>query len=92
MREKLRVEAEKQVRLSFILDEIATREKIEVTEKDLEQKFEDIAREVKQPKERVIEYYAKEHLVEGLAVQILNQKTARFLREKAEIIAPSGNS
>lgn len=86
IREKLKSEAEKQVRLSFILDEIATREKLEVTEKDLEQKFEDIAREVKQPKERVIEYYAKEHLVEGLAVQVLNQKTARFLREKAEII------
>ncbi len=92
LREKLKDEAEKQVRLSFILDEIAGREKIEVTEKELEEKFEDIAREVKQPKEKVIEYYAKEHLVEGLAVQVLNQKTARFLREKAEIIVPSGNS
>ena len=86
VREKLKAEAEKQVRLSFILDEIATREKMEVTEKDLEQKFEDIAKEVKQPKEKVVEYYAKEHLIENLAVQILNQKTARFLREKAEII------
>jgi len=92
LREKLKAEAEKQVRLSFILDEVAGREKIEVTEKELEEKFEDIAREVKQPKEKVIEYYAKEHLVEGLAVQVLNQKTARFLREKAEIIVPSGNS
>lgn len=86
VREKLKGEAEKQVRLSFILDEIATREKIEVTEKDLEQKFEEIALEVKQPKQKVVEYYAKEQLIENLAVQILNQKTARFLREKAEII------
>ncbi len=89
IREKLKPEAEKQVRLSFILDLIAEKEKIEVTEEDLEKRWVAMARELKQTKEKIVEYYESEGLMEGLALQILNQKVAAFLREKAEVTEKS---
>ncbi len=89
IREKLKPEAEKQVRLSFILDLIAEKEKIEVTEEDLEKRWVAMARELKQTKEKIVEYYESEGLTEGLALQILNQKVAAFLREKAEVTEKS---
>ena len=86
IRKKLQPEAEKQVRLSFIVDKIADQEKIEVTDAELDARFQEIANQVKQPREKVIAYYEAEDLVSGLALQILNQKVVKFLRGKAEII------
>jgi trigger factor len=86
LREKLRAEAEKQVRLTFILDEIAAKENIQVTEQELDAHFDAIARETRQPKEKVISHYQSENLVNGLVLHILNQKVAQFVRDKAVVL------
>lgn len=83
---KLQPEAERQVRLTFILDDIADREKIQVEEAEVESRMEGIAQEIKAPKEKVREYYEKEGRGSALRMQLLNEKVVRFLRQKAEII------
>lgn len=86
LRAKLQPEAERQVRLTFILDDIADREKIQVEESEVESRMEAIAKEIKAPKEKVREYYEKEGRGSALRMQLLNEKVVRFLRQKAEII------
>ncbi|MBI4550342.1 MAG: trigger factor [Candidatus Omnitrophica bacterium] len=86
IREKMRPEAEKQVRLTFILDEIAAKENIQVTEQELDAHFDAIARESRQAKDKVISHYQSENLVNGLVLHILNQKVAQFVRDKAVVV------
>lgn len=85
LREKVKPEAEQRVRLSFVLEKIAEEEKIEVSEKDLDERIEDIAKRANQPKEKVYSYYEAKNRLNGLAHDILNKKVLKFLRDKAEV-------
>jgi len=78
--------AEKQVRLSFILEEVAKREHISVGEVDLEERFQSIAEHTRRPLEEVKGYYARnETEKDSLAIQILNEKTIEWIKGKATI-------
>jgi trigger factor len=81
----LRPQAEKQVRLSFMLDKIAENEHLEVSDEEIQERLREIARRTNQPLETIQSYYESRDLLEGLAYQILTQKVVRFLREKADV-------
>ncbi|MFA5146125.1 MAG: trigger factor [Candidatus Omnitrophota bacterium] len=82
---KFKEDAVRQVRLMFILDEIALAEHIETAEADVENAFKSIAAQTGQDVVKVREYYEKEDLVDNLAEKIKEEKTIKFLLEKAEI-------
>lgn len=87
LRKKLRERAENQVKLSFLFEEVAEKENMQVSEEDMTKRVYEISRQVRQPQEKVLEYYRKEKLMAGLANQILNEKVIQFLRDHAEITA-----
>ncbi|HNV87285.1 MAG TPA: trigger factor [Candidatus Omnitrophota bacterium] len=85
LRGKVEEEAEKRVRLGFLLEKIAENEKIEVVEKDLNDRLDEIAKQVQQPREKVRSYYESKNRLGSLAHDILNKKTLLYLREKADV-------
>ena len=79
-------EAERQVRISFILDEIAAREKIEATNEDLRLKYQSIADKIRRPIEDVKTFYEQqEDRKESLLIQIVNEKVIQLIKDKAVI-------
>ena len=84
-RAKYKDDAVRQVRLLFILDEIATREKIEVTEADLAAAFASIAARAGRTEQEVKDHYEKEEMTESLAEKIREEKTIEFLVKHADI-------
>ena len=83
--EKFKEEASRKVRLLFILDEIARAEKIEVTEKDIDDAYRSVAARAGKTEGEVREYYKKEDLVGNLEEKIRESKTIQFLLKNAEI-------
>lgn len=82
--DKLRPEAERQVRLSFLLDEIAEQEKLELNESDFEARYKEIGLRHRQSEEPVRKYYT-EHpgAKESLGIQILNEKVIQLIKDNA---------
>ena len=86
LRKSLHSEAERQVRISFLLDEIATREHIEAKDEDLDAKYLAIADRVRRSIEEVKTYYAQgEDRKASLWQQIINEKTIQWIKDKAII-------
>ena len=82
--EKLRPEAERQVRLSFLLDTIAKQEKLQLSDSDFEIKYKEIALRHRQSEEPVRKYYAEHpEAKESLGVQILNEKVIQLIKDNA---------
>ena len=84
--EKFKDDAARQVRLLFILDEIARGENIDVSEKEIEEAYRTIAAETGKTETEVKEYYEKEGLIDSLAQRLREGKTIKFLIEKAEVV------
>lgn len=84
-REKFKADAVKQVRLLFILDEIANREDIKVTPKDVEKAYSSIAMQAGKKPEEVKDYYEKEGLTGNLEEKLREGKTIEFLMKEADI-------
>lgn len=86
MREDFEKEARRQVHLAFLLDEIAAKENIQVTDEDLKARYERVAAEVRQPVETVEGYYKEheEHL-ESLREQIRSEKAIDFIKQNAKL-------
>jgi trigger factor len=85
LKEKFKADAERKVRLLFILDEIASREKIEATEKDIDTAYRSIASQSGKSPEEVRAYYEKEEIVDGLSERIKEEKTLKFLMDNAQV-------
>ena len=85
LREKMRPEAEREVRLSFLLDEIAKREKLELLEIDFETKYRETAARHRQKEDPVRQYY-NEHpeAKEALGIQILNEKVIQLVKDNVK--------
>lgn len=92
--EKLRVQyrdrAIRDVRSNLLLQRIAELEKIDVNQKELGQRFEEIASRTNQTKGQVEAYYRKNNLVESLRAQLIGEKTLQFLLDRARITNPKG--
>lgn len=85
LREDYRDRAIREVKSTLLLNRIAELEKIDITEGEIGQKFEEIARKTNRTRNQVEAYYSKNNLVESLKAQVLEEKTLQFLRSKAEI-------
>jgi len=85
MDSKLFEDAKDKVRIYFILDDIAIKEKVKVDDKDLNERLAAISASTGQPPEDVKKYYEKENLLGGLAEQIKEDKVLNFLLKEADI-------
>jgi trigger factor len=85
LREQYRDRAVKEVKSDLILQKIGRVERIDVTDDEVDKRFEEIAKRTNQTPSHVEAYYRKNELVEGLKAQMMNEKTLQFLVGKAEI-------
>ena len=69
---------------SLILDHVATKETIAVTDADLEAKYQEIADLRGQQVEAIKGYFLKENAVEDLRERLMEEKTLDWLLEQAE--------
>jgi trigger factor len=82
---KFKEDAERQVRLFFILDEIANMEKIEVTSDDIDTAYKTIAAQAGRSEKEVRDHYEKEELAGDLEEKIREGKTIEFLMQEASV-------
>lgn len=80
MKDELREEAERRVRLSFILDKIAREEEIYVSPKELENEL----KLIEEKTEQNINLQQKD-LIDSLRFQLREEKTINFLLQEAKI-------
>ncbi|MCA8957926.1 MAG: trigger factor [Planctomycetes bacterium] len=78
-------EAESKVRVFFLLDTIARREKIFVTEGDLDVELRNIAAANGVSAEQVRSYYQEHDMISDLRLAIMERKVREFLRNSAKI-------
>lgn len=78
-------DAERRVRVFFLLDAIARKEKIFVTETDVDQELRAIAANNGVSVEDARAYYEKQGMVADLRVGIMERKVRDFLRDSAKI-------
>ena len=83
---KFKNDASRQVRLLFILDEIASLEGIKLDDADLNEAYKSISAQTGKSEKEVREYYQKEDLVEGLKEKLKEEKVIKFLLDKAEVV------
>lgn len=90
LREEARKVAERQVSLSFILDEIARRENIEVNKEEMDERIKAIAHRAQKTPEETRRYLEQKNLLAEIEAEIRNKKTLEFLLNEAEYL-PSAN-
>ena len=89
LKKTLHSQAEREVRISFIVDEIGKRENLEVLEHDFEEQYRKISERFRRSMDEIKSYYEQdEHRKRSLHAQLDHQKVIRWVREKANIKAP----
>ena len=83
---KFKDEAARQVRLFFILDEIAAAEKIGVSPEEIGQAYESISAQTGKSIGEVKDYYEKEGMADDLEEKVRENKTITFLMKAANIV------
>jgi trigger factor len=85
MRDELREEANDEVRAAFLVDAIATKEKVEVADADFEKKLAEMAttRQMSVPKLKA--ELQKENRLETIRYQLREEKTLDLLLSRAKI-------
>ena len=86
MREEMRPQAEKRVKVALILDRISKEKEIEVEEEDENDSLMRIARDMQQPPESIREIYNKNNWMAQLREGILAEKTLKFVIDSANIV------
>jgi len=85
LKESARPEAVRQVKLSFLLEAIANKESLAVSDEEMENNLKDIAARYGQDYEKVKKSYQESNMLEELRAELLEQKTLDFLEDKAKI-------
>ena len=85
LRANLKNEAARRVRLLFLLDEIAKIEKIEVSDEEIDQALEVLARQSRTSKEELKKHYIENNLMTSLKGQLRENKVIDFLIDNANI-------
>jgi FKBP-type peptidyl-prolyl cis-trans isomerase (trigger factor) len=85
VRDDQRVQSERDVKGSLILDYISNKEGVVVGEDEVDAEIEVMANEAQRPKEKVREILSKDNGLDRVMGQIRTRKTLDFLMEKAEI-------
>ena len=87
-RDAIRENATRGLRALFLVQTIAEKENLLVTREDLKAEMEAIAARNGVAVEEVGEYYKKNQLFDQMAIEILERKVRRHLRENAKITEP----
>lgn len=83
--EDVQKEAEHQVHVAFLLDEIANKENIQVTEEDMAAQIEKVAEKYRQPLETVQKYYTESpEALENIRDEVRSKKTIDFIKQNAK--------
>jgi len=91
MKESYRSEAERQVKCSLLVECIAKKEAIIVSDEEVEERLKDIARSSNQDVEKIRDFYKRQGLWEGFRNKLLENKTLDFLLERAIIVEVDKN-
>lgn len=83
LRAEMRPRAVTEVKGTLLLEAIAAKEKVEVTDADVERKLEEIAGEAKQALSTVRKVFRGDQL-EGLKLRLREEKTVEFLKARAK--------
>lgn len=83
-----REKAEKGLRALFLIQTIGEKEKLLVTRDDMEAELETIAERNRANVEEVRKYYQEKRLFDQMAIELLERKVRRFLRENAKVTTP----
>lgn len=81
--------AERGIRALFLMQTIGEKENLLVTREDMQAEVQMIAQRNNAKVEEVVEYYQKNGLLDQMAIEILERKVRRFLRENAKIEVPA---
>lgn len=86
MKEDLLPEARRQIHLAFLLEEIAAKENVTVTDEDFKGKVAEIAKRFRGAPEEVEQYYAgNEDAREALREQIRSEKAIAVVKQNAQV-------
>ena len=85
----IREEAERRVKTTLLIEEIAKREKVEATPADVESELDALARQYQQPREKIVELMGRN--VGALVDGIVRTKTIDRLIERAKRV-PATNA
>ncbi len=88
-RDAAREAAAKGLRALFVVQTIGEREKLLVTREDMDAELAQIAARNKAKIEEVREYYQQNRLFDQMAIELLERKVRRFLRENARVTTPA---
>jgi len=88
-REGAQAAAAKGCRALFLMQAIAEAEKLLVSQDDMRAEVQTIAVRNNAKREEVVEYYEKNGLFNQMAIELLERKVRRFLRENATVKLPS---
>ncbi len=85
IRERVKPQAERQVKIHFILQEIALQEKVSVSEEEVKQRIEQVAKRANQTVEAVDRYFEQKQLYSGFVEEMTQEKIIEFLLKEAKI-------
>ena len=85
LKERYESQAQKEVRGSLLLEEIARKESIAVSEKEIEDRIDEIATGIGQKTEDVRNYYREKSARERLGSGLVTEKTLDLIIQKAKI-------
>lgn len=88
-RDATRAEALKGMKALFVVETIGEKEELLVTREDIDEQFASIAERNQSDVNEVREYYSENNLGQQLAIEILEKKVRRFLRENADVSDPA---
>jgi trigger factor len=86
---EVREQAERGMRALFLVQALAEKESLLVNAEDMQSELREIARRNNATLEEVQGYYREHGLFDQMAIEILERKVRRFLREAARITEPS---
>ena len=87
IRENFRKQAERRARAELILDHIAAKEDIQVSDEDVEHGIQELALDMKEEPERVRHFHEEAGLMGSLRKHLREEKTLEFLTSRAKVTA-----
>ena len=87
--ESIRTEVHSGTKALFLVSELAERESLEVTQEDISTELSQIAQRNQASLEEVVAYYRENRLLDQVAIELIERKVRKFLRENASITTPS---
>ncbi len=85
LRSEMQPEAEKEVRIGLILDKIARKEELKITEEEFDQEVEQMAGRLNQPREKVAQYFGDPEQRAALEQELLRSRVMDLIIQSAKV-------